>query len=109
MSGPIRSPRVFGRPMWSWGGALTTRYGGGGPGRCHLKLRCRVARRVLWPLCRILTGHRQARGETGYGGGGTIDVFCAYCFFPWQVPVDEMPSAGFLVELFHGPTPKPPE
>ena len=113
MSNEVRSPHVFGRPLWSWAGALTSecyphptkRYPGGHPVPV-LKRRCRAARRIQWPLCRWLTGHRQAAGERGYGGNGQIDVFCAYCYFPWQVPASEMPSASHLVELFHQePTP----
>ncbi len=103
--GEVKSPRIFGRPRWSWASALTTRWGdvrlrGGAP---HVPLRwwCRLARRILWPLCRTLTGHRQAAGERGYGGNGMIDVFCAYCYCPWQVPASEMPSADHLVHLFH--------
>ena len=99
-----KSPRLFGRPMWSWSAALTTRWRVAAD-RVYLPLRCRVARRVLWPLCRALTGHVMAAGERGYGGDGKVDVFCAYCYFPWQVPAAEMPSADHLVSLFHGKAP----
>lgn len=101
MNDAVTSPRVFGRPLWSWAGALTTRYVQRPDGAWELRLRCRFSRRILWPLCRVLTGHRQARGEWGYGGNGMIDVFCAYCYFPWQVPAAETPSADLLVSLFH--------
>lgn len=106
MTGPVRSPRIFGRPLWSWGGALTTRFVPDRRGTWRLRWYCWLGRRTLWPLCRWLTGHRQAAGETGYGGGGMLDVFCAYCCYPWQVPAEEMPSKAFLVDLFHGPTPE---
>lgn len=106
MHGAVRAPRLFGRPMWSWSGALTTRFVPNGRGGWRLRWRCRLARRVLWPACRFLTGHRQALGETGYGGGGMLDVFCAYCYFPWQVPVEEYPSKRFLADLFHGEPPR---
>lgn len=110
----VQSPRIFGRPLWSWAAWLTTRFDDhptdrwpNGHPKGVLKRRCRIARAVLWPLCRALTGHRQALGETGYGGNGWISVFCAYCAYPWQIPASETPSAGHLVELFHGwPTPE---
>lgn len=97
----VRSPRVFGRPLWAWTGALTLRGSISRDGRFSQPWYCRIGQRVLWPLCRWLTGHRQAAGERGYGGGGRIDVFCAYCHYQWQVPASEMPSAGHLVEIFH--------
>ena len=95
MKGEVRSPIVFGQPLWSWASLLV--HGS--------SWRCVAARRILWPLCLRLTGHRQAAGERGYGGGGQIDVICAYCHFTWQIPAAEMPSASHLVDLFHGPTP----
>ena len=105
MNDTVTAPRVFGRPLWAWASAMTTRFVQHRDGDWRLRLRCRVARFILWPLCRALTGHRQARGEWGYGGGEMFDVFCAYCHFPWQVPVSETPSEHLLASLFHGPTP----
>ena len=91
----VRSPRIFGRPMWSWASQLV--YGS--------TLQYHIARPVVWVICRVLTGHRQAAGERGYMGG-QIEVFCAYCCYPWTVPADEMPSAQHLVDLFHSEPPR---
>ena len=106
MNGSVQSPRLFGHSMWFWTSVLTTRFVPDGHGGWRLPWRCRIARRILWPLCRALTGHRQALGETGYGGGGMLDVFCAYCSWPWQVPLEEMPSQQLLADLFHEAPPE---
>ena len=100
MSSEVVSPRIFGRRMWVWASLLV--YGTDHGTTWH----CGVMRRLLWPLCQRFTGHRQAAGERGYGGGGMVDVFCAYCRYPWQVPASEMPSAQRLVDLFHSETPR---
>ncbi len=55
---------------------------------------------ALWAewLCGKLIGHEWSETERGYHGTGTIDVWCRWCNFHEEVPIEEMPESAHLVE-----------
>jgi hypothetical protein len=48
--------------------------------------------RLLQRFCAKITGHERSQTEIGYSGGNTIDVWCRWCNYQWQIHVQEEPS-----------------
>lgn len=57
-----------------------------------------VTRIQRW--CGHITGHAWSRTECGYGGGRFFDVWCRWCDYESQIPVEEMPSRSGLIDRY---------
>lgn len=49
-------------------------------------------------LCGKILGHEWSKTERGYHGTGTIDVWCRWCNFHADIPIEEMPESAHLAE-----------
>jgi hypothetical protein len=98
-------PRILGRSLAGWVHDLTFHLGPDD----RLTGWSRLLRWAAFGVCRRLTGHRWDPVESGYGGGEWTEVWCGYCGYQTSVPISEMPSRRWLVDLFNTLPPIPPE